>query len=144
MTANVDWSKGGNNPNWTLRDFGPSIGWAWAPQQNLLAITTAGTAALDPSITLVTVNVVASGVVIILPTSIVPSGAGAALAQPSLFARSPVTIVDIGGNAFTYPITISPQAGESIMGLSSLTLNVNFQGVTLMPDGAGLWSMLSP
>jgi hypothetical protein len=124
--------------------MGPSVGWIDVPLQNIIMVTTAGTYILDPSVSLVEVNI-AGAVTIILPRAAVPFAGAQAL--PRLFAKNPITIVDIGGNAMAHPITIQPNpiGGESIMGLASITLSTNFGGYTLQPIPAQLtWNSISP
>ena|SRR5215467_2338030 len=54
---------------------------------------------------------------------------------PSASSRSglPLTFKDSGGQFGAHNLTITPFAGDTIDGLPSITLNVNFQGVTLVP-----------
>jgi hypothetical protein len=143
MPSQTDLDQGGTFRGWVRQFMGPSIGWISVPATNILAITAAGTFQLDLSTNLVTVNVVGA-VTIKLPTATNPaSGAGA---QPGFFAENPVTIVDIGGHAQANPITIQPFSGsETIMGLNSISLSVNFGGYTLAPEPAiPGWNSISP
>jgi hypothetical protein len=64
------------------------------PLQNVLPVTSAGTYTLDPSTNLVEVNV-AGAVTIVLPSCQTPTAG--AQAQPQLFVKNPITIVDVGG-----------------------------------------------
>jgi hypothetical protein len=123
--------------------MGPSVGWVNVPVQNVLAITTAGTYQLDPSTSLVTVNV-AGAVTIILPTAIDPTVPAGAL--PGLFANNPITIVDIGGHASAFPITIQPfSVFENIVGLASIQIRTDNGGFTLLPLSSQQgWSSISP
>ena len=143
MTSQKDLDQGGTSRSWGRRYLGPSVGWIDVPVENILAITTAGTYTLDPSTSLVTVNV-AGAVTIVLPSAIVPTAG--AQAQPRLFAQNPVTIVDIGGNAQANPITIQPASGsENIMNLASISLSVNYGGYTLLPNSTLKgWNSISP
>ena len=134
MPSQLDLDQGGTFRQWTRAYLGPSVGWINAPLQNILPITASGTYTLDPSTSLVTVN--ATMVTIILPTVIDPPVGPQAL--PGLFANNPITIVDIGGSASGSPITIQPHAGETIMGLASISINSNFGGYTLWPSSAQL------
>jgi hypothetical protein len=134
MTA-PDFDKSGTTQRAQLVNLGPSVGWA-RTAQNLQQITAPGTYVLDPSTTLVTVNV-AGAVTITLPSAVNPSYRGAALTQPGLFAKGPITIVDVGGNAAANPITIQAFGSEQIIGLASIQLNVKFGGYTLLPNSAG-------
>lgn len=145
MTSQTDLDQGGTSRQFTRQYLGPSVGWVTipAPAASVLPITAAGTYILDPSVTLVTVNV-AGAVTIVLPSARTPS-AGAQV-QPGLFVQNPITIVDIGGNAVAHPITINPKSGaENIMGLATISLSSNYGGFTLKPlnDMSG-WDTISP
>ena len=50
-----------------------------------------------------------------------------------------VSIIDIGGNAATYNITILPFGSEKIMGLSSLTIANNYGSWNVYPISTGGW-----
>lgn len=143
MTSQRDLDQGGTYRAWVRQYLGPSIGWAYAPLQNLLPITAAGTYILDPSTNLVTVNV-AGAVTLVLPSAIDPTVPAGVL--PGLFANNPITIVDIGGNASAHPITIQPASVlENIMGLASITLSVNYGGYSLLPSSVLKgWNSISP
>jgi hypothetical protein len=124
--------------------MGPSVGWVDLPGTNPFPITAAGTYQLSADTSLVTVSV-AGAVIIILPSAQdpgVPAGA-----QPGLYAKTPITIVDIGGNGQSHPITIEPFAGngDTIMGLDSITINSNYGAYTLKPSNAQKgWTNISP
>lgn len=141
MPSQTDLDQGGTSRSWDRQYLGPSFGWINVPQQNVLAITTAGIFQLDPSTSLVTVNVVGA-VTIKLPAATDPL----VPAQLGLFANNPITIVDIGGNAQAHPITIQPiSVAENIMGLASITLGVNYGGYTLLPvSSIHGWNSISP
>lgn len=120
--------------------MGPSVGWVMTPLQNILQISTPGTTLVDSSVSLIEVNV-AGPVTIVLPPAANPSAGVQAL--PGLFADNPITIVDVGGFALTNPITIQRNnTNESIMGLASVQINVNFGGITLQPIPLGPTSSL--
>lgn len=142
MPSQTDLDQGGTSRAWERVYLGPSVGWQWAPARNVLAISSAGTFTLDPSTNLVTVNV-AGLVTIILPSTITPPSTQA---QPGLFVRNPITIVDIGGNAATFNITIKPNSvSENIMNLTQILLSVNYGGYTLTPNPAVRgWNSISP
>lgn len=134
MPSQTDLDQGGTSRQWVNTYLGPSVGWVRAPAQNILAIVAGGTYVLDPSTSLVTVNT--TGVVTItLPSAInptIPAGA-----QPGLFVKNPITIVDIGGNAAAHNITIQPKSGsENIMGLASIKITSNYGGFILEPTPA--------
>jgi len=120
------------------------VGWVLvpAPAASILEITAAGSYDIDPSTTLVTVNV-NDDVTINLPAAHTPSAG--AQAQPGLFVQNPITIVDTGGFAEAHPITIVPAAGETIVSLAQLSLLVNYGGYTLKPTNElNGWSVISP
>ena len=143
MSSQTDLDQGGTFRQWTRAYMGPSVGWIYVPLQNVLLITSAGTFAIDPSTSLIEVNV-AGAVTITLPSAVTPAAGG--MAQPGLFAQNPITIVDIGGKAQANPITIQRNnANESIMGLASISLSVNYGGYTLQPNSAlKTWNSISP
>ena len=150
MPSQTDLDQGGTQRSWVNSYLGPSVGWVRTPQQNILAITAAGTYAINLSTTLVTVNV-AGSVTLTLPSAKGASslgGTGGATdgAVPGVANKVPITIVDVGGNAQAYPITINPVSGaETIMGLSSISLSVNYGGYTLEPNAAqSMWNSISP
>lgn len=143
MTSQTDLDQGGTSRQWTKAYLGPSVGWVSVPLQNILPITAAGTYAIDPSTSLITVNT-AGSVTIVLPSCVTP--AAGAQAQPGLFAKNPITIVDTGGHAQAAPITIQRNnSNESIMGLTSIQITVNYGGYTLEPISAtATWQSISP
>ena len=135
MASQVDLDKGGTFRTFFRQYMGPSIGWIEVPYQAIYPISLAGTYTLRPGTLFVPVNV-AGLVTIILPSSRIP--AVPAGVQPGLFANSPVTIIDVGGNATAFPITIDPNPADSIMGLTSIQINNNYGGFTLSPN-SGIW-----
>lgn len=143
MTSQIDLDQGGTTRQWTRSYMGPSVGWIDVPLQNVLLITAAGTYAIDPSTSLIEVNTTGS-VTITLPSAVTPSAG--AQAQSRLFAQNPITIVDIGGHAQAANITIQRNnTNESIMGLASIQITVNFGGYTLVPNsGQKTWNSISP
>jgi hypothetical protein len=60
--------------------------------------------------------------------------------------RAPITIVDVGGNAQSANITIQPKSiSETIMGLASIQIKVNFGGYVLQPiPEQATWNSISP
>lgn len=146
MASQTDLDQGGTQRAWVPAWLGPSIGWVWRPATNVLAVTAAGTYALDRSTSLVTVNTTGS-VTITMPSSAIPTlSTGGQMAQPGLCTNNPITIVDIGGNAQAHPITIQRNnSSESIMGLTSIQITVNYGGYVLQPEPAALtWNSISP
>ena len=135
MGSQTDLDQGGTSRQWVRTFMGPSVGWVMLPGLNPIAlITTAGTYTLTPDITLVEVNC-AGAVIIVLPSALypkVPAGV-----QPALYAKKPITIVDIGGNAAANPITIQPASvAENVLGLTQLQITANYGGLSLMPSNA--------
>ena len=131
MPSQLDLDQGGTSRQWVRTYMGPSVGWINTPLQNKLIAISAGTYTLDPSTSLVEVNSTGA-VTIILPSCANPPAGAQAL--PGLFAKNPITVVDIGGNASAHPITIQPNnPSESIMGLASIQLTANYGGFTLTP-----------
>lgn len=66
-------------------------------------------------------------------------GAAINVYLPSAAVRSkPIAIVDVGGNAATYAITILPKAasGQTIMTGASYVIDSNGGGITLTPNSA--------
>src|SRR5215469_10565960 len=111
----MDFDQSGVTRQWIKDYLGPSVGWVMAPYQNVMPVTAAGSYAIDPSISLVQVNV-AGAVTLTLPSCQTP--VAGAQAQPQLFVKNPITIVDTGGNAASNNITITPNnVGETVMGL---------------------------
>jgi hypothetical protein len=57
---------------------------------------------------------------------------------------APLTFKDVGGHFAANPLTITPAGGDNIDGGGAITLNVNRQGVTLVPANDGTtvgWSI---
>lgn len=57
---------------------------------------------------------------------------------------NPLTFKDVGGNFGAHPLTITAAGGDNIDGGGSIILNVNRQGVTLVPANDGTtvgWSI---
>lgn len=143
MSSQTDLDQGGTSRAWLKTYLGPSVGWVQAPAGNVLPITTAGSYTLDPSVSLVTVDIVGS-VTIVLPSAINPTVPAGAL--PGRFVGNPITVVDVGGFAQGSPITIKPASiSENIMGLSQIQITVNYGGYTLLPSSILLgWNSISP
>lgn len=132
MSSQTDLDQGGTKRAWVREYLGPSVGWIYAPQRNVLLITAAGTYNLDPSVSLVEVNV-NGAVTVVLPAATDPSVGPQAL--PGLFAKNPITVVDIGGFAAGQPITIQRNnSAENILGLASIQITANYGGFTLKPS----------
>lgn len=133
MGSQIDLDQGGTSRQWVRTYMGPTVGWVYLPGLNPLpTITAAGTYILTPDTTLVQVNV-AGAVIIILPTAIYPKVP--ATTQAALFAKKPVTVVDIGGFAAAHPITIEPASvAETIANLAQIQVDAAYGGYTLYPS----------
>lgn len=132
MPSQLDLDQGNTVREWVNVYLGPSVGWIRAPMRNQLGITAAGTFTLDLSTNYVQVNI-AGAVTIILPSALNPSVAQGVL--PGLMAKVPVSIIDVGGHAAAFPITIQPASvAENIMGLTSIQITSNFGGFILYPN----------
>jgi hypothetical protein len=132
MPSQLDLDQGGTSREWANVWMGPTLGWVWLPRRNVLSITAAGTYPLDPSTSLVEVNV-AGAVTVILPTTIDPGVPAVVL--PGRYAKTPVSIVDTGLHAAATPITIQPASGsENILGLASIQITSNGGGFILYPN----------
>jgi hypothetical protein len=109
-----------------------------SPDDNVLAISVAGTYAPVNNTTLITVSV--NGAVIInLPDCF--KGVIPANSLPGKFLALPLTITDIGGFASAQPITINAPAGRFIMGLASISIANAYGAFTLLPDiDIGNWN----
>lgn len=143
MGSQTDLDQGGTSRQWVRSYMGPSVGWQYVPLQNVLVITATGTYAIDPSVSLIEVNV-AGAVTLVLPSCSNPAAGAQAL--PQLFAKNPITIVDVGGFAQANPITIQRNASpETIMGLTQIQITVNYGGFTLLPNpNTRTWNNISP
>lgn len=132
MSSQLDLDQGGTYREWKPAWLGPSVGWIWMPNRNALSVVTGGTFTLDPSTSLVEINAAAS-VIIVLPSAIDPSVPAGAL--PGRFAKTPVSVVDTGGNAGAFPITIQPtSSSENVLGLSQIQISANYGGYILYPN----------
>ena len=144
MGSQTDLDQGGTARQWVRTYMGPSVGWQYLPGLNPLpTIIAAGTYVLSPDTTFVQVNC-AGAVIIKLPSAVEPLVP--AINQGQLFAKKPITIVDIGGNGNAHPITIQPANGsENIVGLASIQVTTNYGGFTLSPSNAQKgWTIISP
>jgi hypothetical protein len=140
VASQTDLDQGGTPRQWVLAELGPTFGGVWYPLQNLLIEFVGGTFSIDPSTSVVQVNST-SPVTVILPSARAPP----VPAQPGLFVKNPILIADIGGHAGAQPITIQPQPGENIMGLSSIQITVNYGAFTLEPSSSQFgWNSISP
>ena len=134
MASQTDLDMGGTPRQWVRTFMGPSVGWVNLPGRNPFSIIAAGTYVLSPDTSLVEVNV-AGAVTIVLPTAIDPGVPAGAL--PGLYAKTPITVVDIGGFAGANNITIQPASGaENILGQPSIQITSAYGNYTLEPSSA--------
>src|SRR6516225_8909517 len=103
----VDYDQGGHPQRTARVDLGASVGWAECPYRSLLILPSAQMSLAGP------------------------------MAQPRLWLGPAIQIVDAGGFAGSFPITIQPISGaESIMGQAQIQINTNYGGLILMPISA--------
>lgn len=142
MASQLDLDQGGTDRQMVRKFLGPSVGWVLIPDNSFLPVLTTGTTTLLLGTTLVPVNCDANGVNIILPPCALPQPPAGVLPLP--YARLPITVYDAGGHAGDHPITLTPAAGETIMGLSSIEIASAFGGWSLMPHPENLtWVTIS-
>jgi len=142
MPSQLDLDQGGTVRQTQKVYMGPSVGWVTVPATVILPVNTVGTTTVLLGTTLVLVNVNAA-VTIQLPSAKDAGVPAIGLSGP--YVKTQITIVDIGGFAQAHPITILPAAGETIMGLASISLSVNYGGYTLNPSNAQQgWTSISP
>jgi hypothetical protein len=122
----VDFDLSGTFREFARIGMGPSIGWLFMPVFANLSITAGGTYPLAKGTTYVSVNV-AAPVTVTLPPAM-PTSFVAAIANPGAHINQPITIADVGGFAGAFPITINCVAGDTIMGLASIQITVNYGG----------------
>lgn len=131
MGSQTDLDMGGTFREWVRTYLGPSVGWQMAPARSVLTIGAAGTYSLNLSTTLVVISTTAA-VTIVMPSAkdaSVPAGA-----QPGLYVKSVINIVDISGAP---NVTIEPISGaETIMGLTSIPLKTAYGSYSLRPDNS--------
>ncbi len=132
MPSQTDLDMGGTSRQWVRTYLGPSVGWVYLPGRNPFEITAAGTYQLQPDTSVVNVNC-AGLVTITLPSAQNPSAPAGVL--PALYARTAVSVVDTGGHATAFPITIQPiSIAETIMGLTSVQITSDFGAFILSPN----------
>jgi hypothetical protein len=141
MASQTDLDMGGSFRQFVRRYLGPSVGWVWTPEDNVVPITAAGTKTVLVGTTLVTVNV-NGNVTVQLPSAKASANATAG-ALPGLSLALPITIVDIGGfvDGAAVLITILPFGAETIMGRASIQIATPYGAFTLLPNlTAGGWN----
>ncbi len=132
MSSQTDLDQGGTSRQWVRTYLGPTVGWVYLPGRNPFEITVAGTYSISPDTSVVNVRV-NGAVTVILPTVLNPNAPAVSL--PALYARTAISIVDVGGFATAHPITIQPKSvAETIMGLASVQIASNFGAFILSPN----------
>lgn len=132
MASQLDLDQGGTVRQWDKIYLGPSVGWVNVPHKNILNITAANAVAtIDLSTNYVQVNA-ATLVTLTLPSTLQPTIPANSI--PGLFARAAVSILDVGGHADAFAITILPAAGDLIMGLASIQITSKYGGFILYPS----------
>jgi hypothetical protein len=139
--TNGVWTVGANgrlvntaNPGIVATDYvlvWDDVAQAWIKISLANLITVAAQARLQRSVT--------ASPIVIAPTDQILNvniNAGApicTLPQASTRAGLPLTFKDVGAQFVAHPLTITPFAGDTIDGAANLFLNVNREGVTLVP-----------
>lgn len=131
MASQTDLDQGGTNRQFVKRWMGPTVGWVWVPDETILPVTAAGTTVVQLGTSLVPVDANVAGVIVQLPSVALPDVPATILPMP--YALLPITVYDAGGHAATHNITITPAAGETIMGLASITIIAAYGGWALKP-----------
>ena len=138
----TDLDMGGTPRDMVRVNCGPTIGWVMIQENQLDTIhgdfgddfgddfALGDGASLSPpgGTWLITVDVNATLAPIQLPSAIPPNN------EPITYIVRPITIVDTGGYAGAFPITIVPSGGETINGLSSLAISTAFGAYVLTPN----------
>jgi hypothetical protein len=139
MPASIDFDRSGVSVQSSRVNLGPSLGWVDVLGGGI-DITAPTTIAIPLGISEVNVNV-AGAVVIELPSA--KGNPAGAMAVPNSYAISPIIIRDVGGFAQAHPITITAATGETISGLTSITIATNYATTVLMPDiTSGQWTAI--
>ena len=143
MGSQLDLDQGGTFRQTQRIYLGPSLGWMDYYNNNILPVTAGGTTTLLLGTTLVLINF-AGAVTIQLPSA--KGSPAGAQALPGTYLARPITVVDAGGNAGggggTQNITVLPAAGETIDGLASVVITVNYGAYVLTPNTPlGGWTL---
>jgi hypothetical protein len=134
------WFIQNNTPNAVqiITAVGGSTGPFVPPGSNVIVLSD-GTNVIPLSQGLATRKVTAAGTVTVGPLDnvvIINKTVPQATTVNLPATGGPFTIVDGGGVAASFPNTITPASGL-INGLANFVMNVNYQSVTLMPNGNG-------
>ncbi len=107
----TDLDQSGQTFQWVYVNLGPTLGWVKTLVKPSQEITSAGTTTLGSGASLVFVNV-AGAVTILLPD--VRSWLKEAQYQPATGFERAIWIKDLGGNAATFNITVTPFSTQTI------------------------------
>lgn len=139
MASQLDLDQGGSFRQYVRRWLGPSVGWVFSPDDNVVPVTVGGTTSVLVGTTLVPISF-NGNVTIQLPSSkqfVIPG------VLPGRSLGLPMTIVDSGGfcDGAAVIYTILPFGSELIMGLSQIQILSPYGAFVLLPllDGAGGW-----
>lgn len=139
MGSQLDLDQGGTFRQTKRVYLGPSVGWVWAPDQSEWEITTAGTTTIYVGTNLVKAN--CAGLVTVQLFDCIDPGPPAG-ARPGDYVVSPLTVIDLGGHATAFPITILPAATRDIAGQASLVISADYGSFTLFPKkDTGSWGL---
>jgi hypothetical protein len=130
MGSQTDLDQGGTFRQYAPVYLGPSVGWIWFPVNAQLVVSAAGAQAISRGTNLIQVNF-NGAVTINLPSSKASTQGPGVIPGQAVYV--PTIICDIGGFATANPVTINPAAGETISGLNTVSLAVNFGTVLLNP-----------
>lgn len=141
MSSQTDLDQGGTFRQQGRVYMGPSLGWQIAPATVYLPVTSGGTTTVVPGNTLITVDSPSMSPLIQLPSA--KGNTAGAGAVPGTWIPTPITIVDVGGHAGAVGILIVPFAGETIDGLTSITIDSNYGAFVLRPNlVSGGWTLV--
>lgn len=131
MSSQLDLDQGGTFRQTQKVYLGPSVGWVEVAEQWILNVTTSGVTTLSRGTNIVLVNS-SSPPTIQLPSS--KASLAGAQAVPKQFAIVPLIIADVGGQATNNNITVLPFGAETIAGLASIAITVNYGSLVLNPN----------
>lgn len=131
MPSQLDLDQGGTYRQTERLYLGPSVGWVEVPNVAQLNVTSGGTTTLLRGTNLILVSF--NGAVTIQLPSLKASLSGA-VGLPKQFSTIPIVICDVGGFAFSNPITVLPFGAELISGLASVPIGSNYGSLVIRPD----------
>ena len=131
MPSLIDLDQGGTYRPVERVWMGHTIGWIMAPEA-IVQVTTPGTTTLQLGVSVASVNV-AGAVTIQLP-AFKGNSATTQGTIPGVYVPAVVNVVDSGGNAGSFAITILPAAGETIAGLPFIQITTSYGSFALLPN----------